>query len=460
MSKSNIALSIAALIFILSTCSTMDSDLPESARLATAVAGTLEVVTKEDANPNALKTPEEPGKDQPDDPTARPVPPTERGTLPPTPNGILRIVYTSAGNVWLIEGADPPRQLSQTGHADRVLLSSDGELVTYIHRDIESDVFELRVVHTDGSGDRLIMDQTDFDSLYPLEEARHFLPSQMAFTYGTHRLLFNTEATFESPGLTKNDDVLSIDLDTDSLERLLAPGSGGDFYPSPDGIKLAIIQTTNISFSDSDGVNLHPKLLTFPAVMTYGEYSYYPEPVWAPDSSHFAVVIPSQDPLAPDPTSMVWILFVDGRPPVQTALIDGQSFFPQAFGAPVLSPDLSKVAFMRLGSEQNEEYLLCSDEEGGSEIVYTTGNLRWVGWSPRSSAFVYSVGPMDLQLGTIGAPPQPLGKGIQFRWVNSEDYIFLTGSRGDWTLMKGSVGAAVEEIARPVGDFIAFDFLP
>ncbi len=452
MSKSTFSLSIAVLIFALSACSTPGSDFSESARLETAVAGTLEVVSKGDTTTIPLLTPEKPGNEQLDDDATR--------TVPPTPSRILRIAYTDAGNVWFIQGTDPPRQLSFTGHADRVLLSSDGELVAYVHNDFEGDVFELRVVNKDGSGDRLILDQADFDSLYPLEQARHFLPNQMTFLSESHRLLFNTQATFEGSGLIKNDDGLSIDMDTESLERLLAPGSGGDLYPSPDGSKFAIIQAASIGFSDSDGSILHPEVLTFSAVLTYSEYSYYPEPVWSPDSSHLSIVIPSQDPLAPDPTSTVWILSVDGRPPIQTALIDGQSFFPQAFGAPVIAPDLSKVAFMRSGNEQNEEHLVFVDEDGGNEIVYATGNLRWVGWSPDSSAFVYSEGPMDLVFGVIGEPPQPLGNGMQFRWIDGNNYLFLTGSRGDWTLMKGGVGAAAKEVMRPVVDFIAYDFVP
>jgi len=425
--------------------------LPESARLATTVAGTLDGISKVNATPNPLLTPGNLETELPDDSAAQ--------SATPSPTGVLRITYTSAGNVWLIEGTDPPRQLSDTGGVDRVLLSSDGALIAYVHNDLESEAVEMHVVDTDGSGDRVVLDQADFDSLYPLEEARHFLPGQIAFLPGTHRLLFNTQATFEEPGLVKNDDVLSIDLDTETLERLLPPGSGGDFYPSPDGTTLAIIQTTNIGSSDSAGLNLHSELLTFPAVMTYSEYSFYPEPVWSPDSSYFAAVIPSEFPLAPDPTSAVWILSTDGRPPVQTALIEGQSFFPQAFGAPVIAPDLNKIAFMRAGSEQNEGHLVIAGKDGSGEIVYTSGSLRWVGWSPDKSAFVYSVGPMDLRLGKIGDPPQPLGNGMQFRWINSEDYLYLTGGRSDWTLMTGSVGAAGREIVRPVGDFIAYDFV-
>lgn len=425
--------------------------MPESARLATTVAGTLEGISKVNATPYPLLTPGKLETVLPDDSAAQ--------SAPPSPTRVLRITYTSAGNVWLIEGADPPRQLSDTGGSDRVLLSSDGALIAYVHNDFESDAVELHVVNTDGSGGRVVLDQADFDSLYPLEEARHFRPRQIAFLPGTHRLLFNTQATFEGPGLVKNDDVLSIDLDTETLERLLPTGSGGDFYPSPDGTTLAIIQTTNIGSSDSDGLNLHSELLTFPSVMTYSEYSFYPEPVWSPDSSYFAIVIPSEFPLSPDPTSAVWILSTDGRPPIQTAVIEGQSFFPQAFGAPVIAPDLSKIAFMRAGSEQNAGHLVIAGEDGSGEIIYTSENLRWVGWSPDSSAFVYSVGPMDLKLGKIGEPPQPLGNGMQFRWINSEDYLYLSGSRSDWTLMMGSIGAAGREIVRPIGDFITYDFV-
>ncbi len=453
MLKSTFALSAAALIIALSTCSTPVSDLPESARLATAVAGTLEAATKTDITPDPLQTYEKLGTEQPGFSASQPA---------KTPSGSegLRIAYTSGGNVWIIVGENPPRQLSHTQHADRVLLSSDGAVVAYTHNDVDADVFELRVVNADGSGDRLILDQAAFDTLYPPDSAHHFLPSQMTFLSGTHRLLFNTQAAFEGPGSIKNDDVLSIDVDTESLKRLLAPGSGGDFYPSPDGTKLAIIRADSIGLADSDGSNLHPNLLTFTMVMTYSEFTFYPEPVWSPDSSHFAVVIPSEDPLAPNPTSTVWILSVDGSPPAQTAFINGQSFFPQAFGAPVIAPDLSKIAFMRSGSEQNEGHLVIADEDGSGEIVYSTGNLRWIGWSPDSSAFVYSVGPKDLKLGATGEPPLPLGTGTQFRWVNSEDYLFLTGNRGDWALMIGSVRAAVEEIVRPVGDYIAYDFMP
>jgi hypothetical protein len=453
MLKSTFALSAAALIIALSTCSTPVSDLPESARLATAVAGTLEVATKTDITPDSLQTYEKLGTEQPS-------PSVSQRVKTPSGSEGLRIAYTSAGNVWIIVGEDPPRQLSHTQHADRVFLSSDGAVVAYAHNDVDAGVFELRVVNADGSDDRLILDQAAFDALYPLDSARHFLPSQMIFLSGTHRLLFNTQAAFERPGYIKNDDVLSIDVDTESLKRLLAPGSGGNFYPSPDGTKLAIIQADRIGLADSDGSNLLPKLLTFAEVMTYSEFTFYPEPVWSPDSSHFAVVIPSKDPLATNPTSTVWILSEDGSPPTKTAILDGQSFFPQAFGAPVIASDLSKIAFIRSGSEQNEGHLVIADEDGSSEIVYSTGNLRWIGWSPDSSAFAYSVGPKDLKLGAIGELPLPLGDGIQFRWVNSEDYLFLTRNRGDWALMIGCVGAAVEEIVRPVGDIIAYDFMP
>jgi hypothetical protein len=171
------------------------------------------------------------------------------------------------------------------------------------------------------------------------------------------------------------------------------------------------------------------------------------------------VAIPSPDPLAPDPTTSVWFLSEDGSSAVQTASIDGQSYFPQAFGAPVISPDLSRVAFLRPGREQNEERLIIADEERNNKMLYTAGDLRWVGWAPDGSAFAYSLGPSDLEVGQIGEPPLQIGTGTHFRWINSQDYLYLTGNGGDRNLIRGTFRATMEEIPQLSGDIVAYDFI-
>ena len=451
MPKAFFALCIAALAASQYACSLSGSSSPDSTRLETAVASTLTVLSSGDPRSHARQKTEKPGAGQADDPATHPA--------PPAPVDAICIAYTDQGNVWIREGENPPRQLSDSGGATRVFLSSDGSLVTYLQSRFSGEDVELRVVNVDGSGNQVILDQTDFDSLYPLDEARHFQPGQIDFLSGTHLLLFNTQAVVEGADLPKNDDLFSYDVDTGSLDRLLERGRGGDFYPSPAGTLLAIIRPTSIGFADADGTNLRPGLMTFPEVKTYSDTSYYPEPIWASDSSHLAVVIPSRDPLAPDPTSSVWFLSEDGSSAVQMASIDGQSYFPQAFGAPVISPGLNRIAILRPGMEQNEEHLIITDEDGDGEMLYTAGDLRWIGWAPDGSAFAYSLGPSELNLGQIEEPPQPIGTGTHFRWINSQDYLFLTGSGGNWNLMRGTVGATMEVIAQPSGNIVAYDFI-
>jgi hypothetical protein len=318
---------------------------------------------------------------------------------------------------------------------------------------------ELRIVKVHGSGDRVILDQSDFDSLYPLEQARHLLPGQIQYLPGTHRLLFNIQVVVDGPTRLRKDDVLAIDLDVGNLERVLPPGRGGNFHASPDGSSLAIIQPTSIGIADVDDADSYLELLTYPAVDTYSGNQYYPEPVWSSDSSSFAVALPSPDPLVPDPTTAVWVFYTDGSAPVQTASIRGQTYFPQAFGAPVISPDLSRIAFLRPGREQNEEHLIISDEDDGDELRYTTGDLRWIGWAPNSSVFAYSLGPSHLEVGRIGEPPIPIGPGSQFRWINDQQYLYLTGTDDNWHLLRGIPGGRAERITQLSGTDVVYDFI-
>ena len=63
-----------------------------------------------------------------------------------------------------------------------------------------------------------------------------------------------------------------------------------------------------MGIANINGSNLQMDLVTFTPVITYSEYMYTPPPVWALDSSAYGVAIPSEDPLAPNPTGTVWII--------------------------------------------------------------------------------------------------------------------------------------------------------
>ncbi|MEW6567200.1 MAG: hypothetical protein AB1449_03360 [Chloroflexota bacterium] len=411
--------------------------------IATRVAATMTAAVAEPGGPSGSAVPHEPV--------------TEEAS--PTPEPLLRVTYTDGGNAWLYKEGGAPAQVTTSDGVSDVRLSDDGALIAFIHRETPDGHGELRVIRADGSGETVLLTAADLDAMYPLAEYIVGTDiSMMEFVPGTHTLVFNTYAIPEFVGFMKYDDLWAIDADSGTLTRLLPGGSGGDFSISPDGTQIALTRPTSISLINADGTNLRPDLVTFPNVITYSEFLYYPDPVWRPDSSAVGVVIPSEDPLSPAASGAVWCIPAGGGPAVLVGTVHGDVYFP-SFGGPLIPRDLGRVAFIRSTGAPGGDTLYIANSDGSGEVSYASGSIQWEGWSPDGVHFVYRAdGPMTLQLGTIGAAPTPLGSGMSLRWVNSLEFVYLSGSSGSWTLMLGTIGGGSLPLASPAGDSVAFDF--
>jgi hypothetical protein len=109
----------------------------------------------------------------------------------------------------------------------------------------------------------------------------------------------------------------------------------------------------------------------------------------------------------------------------------------------------------------NIRNMILAQADGTGETIVATGQLFWDGWSPDSTHYAYGQDePMNRQLGTRGAAASALGSGTQFRWVNGTTYVYLSGSTGAWTLMRGSIGGPAVSLASPAGEFVAYDLAP
>lgn len=420
--------------------------------LATSVAGTLQAKGVEP------KSAEQGGEAQAAPTAEAPAPATETApppTLPPAPR---RIVYTDAGNVWLLEEGGLPQQLTTSGSAQDVFISDDGQRVVFIYEDSAAGTYELRAVDAAGSPEQVLLTQAQLDALHPLGGALHIRLAQLDFIPGSHDLLFNTRATFEGPGLAKYDDLLRLDADSGALTPLLAPGDGGDFTLSRDGTRVALVKPDSIRQADIDGSGLTAPLITFTPVMTYSEYQYYPDPVWAADGA-MGVVIPPQDPLGPDPIAEVWVVSAGGSPSLM-ATVHAQTFFAQAFGAPLISPDLMRVVYSRDTTTPNIRNFYLANADGSGESVYVSGDVRWTGWNPTGDYLVFEQGTGNLILGQPSVPPAPFVIGTRLRWIGPDEALYTNGSFGSWTLMRVRVGEAPQLLVSPAGDFIAFDATP
>jgi len=408
---------------------------------ATAVAATVAAMSVPATAAGALPTAEEHAL------------PTE---LPTAGAPELVLAYTDGGNVAFLAGAGPASHLTAGGGIEQVRLSDDGRKIAYTRRAAVDQPVELRAVNSDGSEDSLLMGPADFDALYPLDGALHHDLSEFEFIPGTHLLLVNTRSIFEGPGLAKHDDLLRIDSDTLARTMLLAPGTGGDFTVSPDGRYLALVRPDAIEIRLADGSPSGSGVITYEPVITYSEYAYYAQPVWNPGSSMIGVAIPSSDPLAPATTGSTWQLPV-GAPATLVSTISGQFFLMSAY-SPLVSPDLSQVAYSRPTSTPNVWNLYRASVDGSGETLLGTYNV-WMSWSPDSAHLVYSSGdPMSLLLGDRAGGSAPLVSGTELRWFSPEAFVYLSGSMGAWTLQRGGLGAPSTLLASPGGDFVDYDF--
>jgi hypothetical protein len=433
---------VLVLAAALAACSQVPAEPPSVDSMATVVAATLSALA-----PASVSSTEVPSVATPPEPSP---------AAPASPP-IVRVAYTNAGNIWLAEGDAPPVQLTSSGAAENVWISDDGQKVVFTRRPAVDGPVEIRAVNRDGSGEALLAASDAWNGLYDHASFVFNDLQNMGFVPGTHRLLLNTRGVPEGPGLARFNDLLQLDADSGALTSLRAPEAGGDFLVSPDGQKLALIQHDHISLLTISGSDLRPSAITFAPVITYSEYLYHPAGQWTPDSSAVGFAIPSSDPLAPDPSGTIWRLPADGGPAISLATIPGGFFFTQS-NTTALSPDLAWVAFQRDTTTTNVRNLILAHADGTGEAIVATGQLFWGGWSPDSTHYAYGQdAPMNLQLGALGAPATALGSGTQFRWVNESMYVYLSGTAGAWTLMRGSIGSPAVALASPSGDFVSYD---
>ena len=431
---------------MLAACTPEAPGSPAEQTLATSVAGTLE----------ALPTPE-----PTNGPIATAAAPTQTSAakLPPHP-ATRQLAFTDQGDLWLLEDRQEPRRLTQIGHIVSVQFSLDGQSLLYERQDDQSDLYELRYIQADSHGDRLLLHHGILDALYPLDDALHILPDQIEFTPDSSGILFNTRLVFEGPGLVKNDDLLHLDLASGAITPILPRGAGGDFTRSPDGSMLAISRPMELHAVWADGRPLAFTPVSFPAVMTYSEYAYYPPVVWSPDSSRFGSLVPSVDPFAPDAGGQVWIIRVPEGEIESYNFVEGQTFFPQSRRRSLLSPSLNHIAYFRETDEANIVDLVIAAPDGSDPQPYATGQLRWLGWHPSGDGFAYSETGGPIYFGQLQQDAVNLGEGIRLLWAGERDYLLLAGRRGEWRLAEGEIGGEVRTLLNLSTQDIALDLWP
>jgi Tol biopolymer transport system component len=382
---------------------------------------------------------------------------------------VLTIAYTNNGNVWLVEGNNPPLQLTSGGTADWVTISGDGQKVAFTTWDQPTQTTELRVVNSDSTGETVLLSQAEQDALPPpLGGALHHTIHHMRFMPCTQDLLFNTRSVYEGPGLDTKNNLLSIDVNTGILTTILPPGdAGNDFFISPDRTRIALSFPERIGFADIDGSNLLPSAHTFTPVITYSEFMWNPPVRWAPDSSAVALAMPFEDPFMPGADGDIWHIPADGSAVTHLANIVADFYQIQTYEI-TISPDLSMLAYLRDSATPNVEEIYFANIDGSGEILYDTADLQPHGWSPDSINYAYIVstlGGAELRIGRPSYAPLTIYTSTNalrdVSWVDNSRLLYFDGSHPNWDLKLTVMGTGTYTLASATGSFIpSYDFTP
>jgi dipeptidyl aminopeptidase/acylaminoacyl peptidase len=372
--------------------------------------------------------------------------PREAGTnvpLPPASN--LVVVYVSEGNLWLWRENGVPEQLTSAGQDDNPRISSDGQVVVFTRGN------ELLAIDTDGSSERKIVTQAYLDS-FKTTGVVSVRPRRYEFIPGSHRLLFDIIGLGDAFPYTYYDLHL-VDADSPVPARIRGENEGGGLWAfSPDGQWLAIAAADSLRLMRPDGSD-YRVLFKFKLISTYSEWFYFPPLVWMRDSSGLYTVIPAAAALDnPDEPSRFYFIPLKGDP----ARLAEFKAAPVWISMPQISPDGSRVAYMRQSGENLELHVI---DASTSDRLFTSApaaSFGLLGWNPNSKDFTYfNTSTNNVWIARFDSPAVPLGDTPELtslRWINDRRFLFI--NRGELRLRELTKPSQVIAADVSVCDFV------
>jgi Tol biopolymer transport system component len=428
---------------------------------AAAVSSTLTALAPVEA-PTALTEPEMP--------FITPIPDTEPTIIIKSKPDVLRLaIVDSNGNLSTWQEGGSVNLIVNKGDVTKAVLSPDGEWIVFTRTSPDGIDIGLWAIRFDGSEHKSIVSHVDFMAMPMNPEITDVYsvvtvsPYMIEFIPGTHTVVFNTYPQFNAPGFLDNKDLWYINVDSGERRAFLSPGHAGNFYFSPDGTQMALVTPTQIDLLNTDGSNRRYAVLTHPFVYTYSEFAYHAIPIWSQDSSYLRVSIPPQDPLG-DVTAPVNIYHIhtDGSP---ATLLNSEIVAPldNAF----LAPDLNHFAFkQQIGDATDNLFSLrFADLSGGSSTEFITGSLGFGEWAPDSSHFYFfNWNPREYFIGQLGIPgviALDVNPVMDFKWVTSDQFLFIYQSGENYQLRLGTLSTPSVEITNLGSGLISpfYDFV-
>lgn len=394
---------------------------PEEDIVATAVQATLNA----GAPPTDATLP-------PVEPTAAPVEPT---FAPPSYSGpIAEFAYTDTNrNLWVWSQANGLRQLTTSGDVDFARISPDGSRLVFVST-ANWEQYRLNIIYADGSGMRELLSAAALAAIPHHTDAMGVAPLQVEWLDAS-TIAFNTRSVFQM-GLSTNDDLHTLHVDSLALTEQLSMGSGGYFYYSPDKSQIAISTPTAIHLMNADGTNIRSNVATFLRVNTASEYLFAPPIVWTRDSANILFAIPPEEPWGT--SAPTYLYRINAASLAQTEL--GQ--MPGALlNSTTISPAGTHAAWMRTDPANNLEMRLYN-LTSGTDTYFATQTTEAI-WSPGGQYFLSGnqIAPGGPVVYDVGAYPNALsasGYLVDGIWLEYTRFAILLATDTAYEVRVGS----------------------
>jgi hypothetical protein len=250
-----------------------------------------------------------PGADLPPIPSETQQPSTLPATWTPlpiitiTPTSIadffpegLQMVYMLDDTIYLWKEGEVTEILKQDS-VSPASLSFDGKWLA-LNKKVQEDHprHEIWAVGIDGDNLHRLLSLEEIAALS--EDDSQLMIWNYDWMPKTHQLLFTTHRLIEGPpGYSPMFDLYLLDI-SGELRQLAAPGDGGDYFPSPDGLYVATSTTRRIALINLE-TGENQTLLEFDPLLIPTEAWHTPNLYWDRTSQHFTATIPPPDIYTP-----------------------------------------------------------------------------------------------------------------------------------------------------------------
>lgn len=307
----------------------------------------------------------------------------------------FRFVTASNGNLYVRDGMELPKQITQSGTDHDPVISDDGQKIVFYRGEKFDNVF---VINADGSGEKELVGKKTF----PTSTTRKILSP--TFRLGTNYIIFSTYTCQDAEcqiGVFRVDtESLAI---TELVKGLPTQRALDDIFKvSPDGQFFVVKNADALDLYSIDGKILQANFVSGAAHAAY----------WLPDSSGLIVLSASRGDYS------MWRYTLKDRH-VEKISIDPVPAFDEDISCYLsISPDRNWIFY-----QDHEQKKRLGNLTDAQTQVYAWGSDCVLKWSPDSQHFA-----SQTEIGSVdGTPPIKLADGHFIAWLDDTHYLFSKG---------------------------------